>query len=145
MRRQLLAIALVGLLAGCYGSSSSPTPGDMTDVQGELEAHGMVITDAVAGDAGCADPTLHDNARRLTVTAADGQAYQIYLFNWYKDADFLAAAGAFDACVAAFAASGNALVVETVEVSPWRAYGPGWTRALRDAVQQSLEAAASGQ
>jgi hypothetical protein len=146
MARLLAAAVAVLLLAGCYGGSASPTPGDMTDVLGELTAHGVTMTDTVAGDPGCADPSLFDNARRLVVTsAADGRSYTVYLFRWRNVTDYNAAADAFDACVAAFAGDAGTITVETVDVSPWRAYGPGWTAEVRDAVQQALEGAGSGQ
>jgi hypothetical protein len=104
------------------------------------------MTDTVAGDPGCADPSLFDNARRLAVTsAADGRSYTVYLFRWRNVTDYSAAADAFDGCVAAFAGQPGATTVETVDVAPWRAYGPGWTPELRDALRQALEGAASGQ
>jgi len=146
MARLLAAALAMLLIAGCYGGSSSPTPGDMTDVLGELTAHGLTMTDTVAGDPGCADASLFDNARRLAVTsAADGRSYTLYLFRWRNVTDYNAAADAFDACVAAFAGQPGAAAVETVDVSPWRAYGPGWTTAMRDALQQALSAAGTGQ
>jgi hypothetical protein len=143
---RLLAAALAVLLAGCYGGSSSPTPGDMVDVLGELTAHGLTMTDTVAGDPGCADASLFDNSRRLAVTsAADGRSYTVYLFRWRNVTDYRAAADAFDSCVAAFAGQPGAATVEMVDVSPWRAYGPSWTSEVRDALRQALEGAGTGQ
>jgi hypothetical protein len=146
MARLLAAAVATLVLAGCYGGSASPTPGDMTDVLGELTAHGMTMTDTVAGDPGCADPSLFDNARRLVVTAAaDGGSYTVYLFRWRNVTDYNAAADAFDACAAAFAGRPGTAPVETVDVSPWRAYGPGWSSDVRDAIGQALAGAGSGQ
>ena len=144
---RLLAAALCLLsIAGCYGGSSAPTPGDMVDVLGELSANGLTMTDTVAGDPGCADSSLFDNARRLQVTsAADGRSYTVYLFRWRNVTDYSAAADAFDACMTAFPGQPGAVTVETVDVSPWRAYGPGWTGEVRDALQHALEGAATGQ
>lgn len=144
---RLLVVALCVLsIAGCYGSSSSPTPGDMVDVLGELTANGLTMTDTVAGDPGCSDSSLFDNARRLQVTAAaDGRSYSVYLFRWRNVTDYTAAADAFAGCVAAFAGQPGNVSVETVDVSPWRAYGPGWTSEVSQALEQALEGAAAGQ
>jgi hypothetical protein len=147
VRRFSLAVATLALVAGCYGSSSSsPTPGDMTDVQGELEAHGATIKNAVAGDAGCPDQTLVSNARRLELTlAGDSKTYEVYLFRWKDQSTYTAAAPSFSLCVSAFADRGSSVHVETVEISPWRAYGPEWSKEMHDALQQALADAATGQ
>jgi hypothetical protein len=143
--RLLVATALIALVAACYGGSAGPTPGDMVDVLGELSAHGATMTDTVAGDAGCADQTLVDNARRLAVTfAPDDRTYTVYLFRWLNNADYGEAGSAFAACVAAYRQANPSASVETVDVSPWRAFGPGWSQALRDSVGQALTAAARG-
>ena len=119
--------------------------GDMTDVQADLEAHGATIKDAVAGDSGCADQSLISVARRLELTlASDRKMYLVYLFRGKDQPTWTAAASAFDRCVSAFANRGTSVDVETIEVSPWRAYGPNWSRDMRDALQQALSDAAKG-
>lgn len=135
------------LTAGCGGARPTPSPGGMVAVLGALAAHGASVTDVVAGDSGCSDPSLHDNAQRITLTlAADGRTYEVYLLRWRRQSDFDAAAAAFAACVADAAASpGGADAMETVELAPWRAYGPGWGREMRDVIAQSLASAAGGQ
>jgi hypothetical protein len=143
---RLAALALVLLLAGCYGNSTSPTPGDSVDVLAELAANGATVTDAVAGDAGCSDESLQDNARRLDLTlAADGKPYTVFLFRWRNQAEYAAASSAFYLCVSQYADHRGSVHVETVEVSPWRAYGPDWGRGMHDALQSALAGAATGQ
>ena len=144
--RRLAALSLTLLVAACYGGSTGPTPGDMVDVLGELSAHGVTMTDTVAGDAGCADPTLVDNARKLQVSfAPDEKTYTIYLFRWLNNADYQEAAAAFDGCIAAYQAAHAGLTIGKVGLSPWRAYGPDWTPDLQDAVDGALADAAQGQ
>jgi hypothetical protein len=143
--RWLAAILVAVFVTGCYGGSAGPTPGDMVDVLGELSAHGATMTDTVAGDAGCADQTLVDNARRLAVSyTPDDQTYTIYLFRWLNNSDYGEAAPAFSGCVAAYGQAHPNATVETVDVSPWRAFGPAWSPQLRDAVAQALTAATNG-
>ena len=131
--RRLAALALALLLAGCYGGSTGPTPGDMVDVLGELSAHGVTMTDTVAGDAGCPDQTLVDNARKLVVSfAPDEKTYTVYLFRWLNNADYSEAAQAFDSCVVSYQSSNAGSSVDKVDLSPWRAYGPDWTQPLHE-------------
>lgn len=144
--RKLIALGFALLLAGCYGGSTGPTPGDMVDVLGELSAHGVTMTDTVAGDAGCPDQTLVDNARKLQVSfAPDEKTYTVYLFRWLNNADYNQAAQAFDSCVVSYQGSIGGSSVAKVDVSPWRAYGPDWTQDLHDAVAGALADAATGQ
>jgi hypothetical protein len=145
MRRLAAVLALVACLSACYGGSSGPTPGDMVDVLGALSAHGATMTDTVAGDAGCADQSLVDNARRLQLSfSPDGQTYTAYLFRWLNNADYVDAGPAFEQCLLAYRAAHAGTDVMSVEVSPWRAFGPAWTAALRDAINQGLTDAAEG-
>src|SRR3954467_9894513 len=101
------------LLAACYGGAAGPTPGDMVDVLGELSAHGATMTDTVAGDAGCADQTLGDNARKLRVSfAPDKKPYTVSLFRWLNSRDSGEASRPFDACVAAYQGANTGSAVE---------------------------------
>jgi hypothetical protein len=134
-------------LAAACAASPTPSPANMTGVLNELAAHGASLVDVVGGDAGCSDASLQGNGTRLTLRfALDGRDYDVYLFRWRRASDYEAADGAFDACSAAFAAAGGAGTgrLATVEVFPWRAFGIGWTEAVRDAVVDSLTAAAAG-
>ena len=145
MARRLAIASLALLLTACYGGSSAPTPGDMTDVLGDLAANGLTMTDTVAGDTGCSDGSLADNARRLEMAfAPDGQSYTVYLFRWRRDADFTAAGPAFDRCAEAYRQAHPSAPFDTVDVSPWRAFGPAWTPQLREALEQALAGAAAG-
>lgn len=145
---KLAVLALFAALAalGC-GPEPSATPGDMVTLLNELTAHGTTVRDMVAGDAGCSDPTLRDNATRLQLTlASEERDHTVYLFRWRRQSDYDTAAASFSLCVSEFANRLSSSVrVDTVAASPWRAYGPGWTPTLHDALQQSLEAAAVGE
>lgn len=143
VRGAALAVA-VALAAMACGPTPTPSPEDMTGVLNELAAHGATVKDIVAGDAGCADPSLHGNASRLTLTlAVDGRDYEVYLFRWRRPSDYEAANGPFQQCVAEFVQN-RSTDVEIVEVAPWRAFGAGWTFDAKEAIEQSLAAAAAG-
>ncbi len=143
--RRLAALALTVLVSACYGGSASPTPGDMVDVLGELSAHGVTMTDTVAGDAGCADQSLFDNARKLQVSfSPDGKTYTVYLFRWLNNADYLEAGASFDSCAVAYQGAQSGSTVTKVDVSPWRAFGPDWSADLQAAVSGALADAAKG-
>jgi hypothetical protein len=143
--RRFAAVALTVLVSACYGGSASPTPGDMVDVLGELSAHGVTMTDTIAGDAGCADQSLVDNARKLQVSfAPDGKTYTVYLFRWLNNADYIEAGSAFDSCAVAYQGAHSGSTITKVDVSPWRAFGPDWTTDLQEAVNGALADAAMG-
>ena len=115
----------------------------MVALLAEMSAHGLSVRDNVAGDPGCGQPSLRDNASRLTIQlAGEPAAYTVFLFRWRRPADFDAAAADFGACVAEFSQVGTA--VSTLEHSPWRAFGPNWSAALEAALDDSLAGAAGG-
>jgi len=117
----------------------------MVDVLGELSAHGVTMTDTVAGDAGCVDQSLVDNARKLQVSfSPDGKTYTVYLFRWLNNADYTEAGSAFDGCALEYQGAHSGSSVTKVDVSPWRAFGPGWTTDLQAAVSGALADAAKG-
>ncbi len=146
-RLAALAIAAIGGVVVACGAAPAPTAGDMTLVLSELAAHGATVRDIVAGEPGCADASLQGNGSHLKLTlAADGRDYDVYLFRWRRASDYDAASQPFNSCVSSFADSLDSSVrVEIVEISPWRAFGPGWTQDMHDTVQQSLAAAAVGE
>jgi hypothetical protein len=74
----------------------------------------------------------------------DGRDYEIYLFRWRRAGDYEAAADSFARCVGDHAAENSAVNVEMVDLSPWRAYGAGWSDELRRAVDGALRAAGGG-
>ena len=59
-----------------------------------------------------------------------------WLGRWRRPADHAAAADAFQACVAEFAQRAGATAA-TVDVAPWRAFGPGWSDAMQTALDQA--------
>jgi len=138
----LLSIAI----ATACGAAPSPSIGDITAVMGALALRGATIHQQVSGDAGCTDSTLHPNALRLDLTLAqDGSNYEVYLFRWRRPADFDASAGPFAACLDEYtgAVVGEA-DVDSIEVRPWRAFGPAWTEELRRTLEQALRATGGG-
>jgi hypothetical protein len=144
-RARGLAVAVAGLaVAACGSTGASPTPGDMTAVLEQLALHGASVIRTVSGDAGCADSALHSNAVRIDLTVDDMPSEQrVYLFRWRRPADFDAAADSFAGCVSGYSAPAEG-AVETVEVPPWRAFGPNWSDELRQALEAGLSAAAGG-
>ncbi len=131
------------LIAGCgvFVAPSQPTAGDLTDIANGLVRRNMTITNQVAGDPGCGSQgssPLHSNAVRYDVRPPGMNAsYPVYVFGWKSQATFDADKPEFDSCVQAEEQSASG-PVDTVEHLPWRAFGPGWPVALRDAVDAAL-------
>jgi len=118
----------------------------MTAVLGALALRGATIHQQVSGDAGCTDSTLHPNALRIDLTLTqDGTDYEVYLFRWRRPADYDSSADNFEACLDEYAGAilGEA-DVESIELRPWRAFGPGWTDELRLTLEQALRSTGGG-
>jgi len=140
MVRRLLALAVVvPMLIGCGTfTAPAPTAGDFTDIVGALVRRNMTVTDQVSGDDGCANSSLYSNAVRYYVKpAGDSTSHPVYVFGWKSQATFDADKAAFDTCVQDYSGSSSGPMT-SVEHLPWRAYGPGWPSALKDAVDAAL-------
>lgn len=138
-----VALLLLAVLAACTNAAQpSPTPRDFTAVLENLALRGATIHEAVSGDAGCPAVPLHGNAVRLELTLAeDDSDYEVFLFRWRRAGDYEAAAEEFEACLEDYARSSVGVFVEVVELSPWRAYGPGWSDQLMTTLEEALRAA----
>ena len=116
------SVLLALVVTGCY-SSPGPSPvGGIEEVIANLVLRGVTVTSSVSGDAGCSDPTLHDNAVHLSV-AYQNQSTELYVLQWRRTSDFDAAADAYANCVADFRSHNPGSSVATVDVPPWRAFG----------------------
>jgi hypothetical protein len=141
--RRLASLAIAALLLTSCGAFTAPAPtaGELTDIVGTLVRRNMTVTDQVSGDAGCGNSALYSNAVRYDVRpATDTTAYSVYVFGWKSEATFDADKAAFDTCVQTYSGT-NPGTMTTVEHLPWRAYGPGWPPALKDAVDAALTGA----
>jgi hypothetical protein len=138
-----VTLALLVAAAACAdGAAPTPTPRDFTAVLESLALRGATIHQAVAGDSGCPTLPLHSNAVRLELTLQqDGEDYEIYLFRWRRPEHYTAATEAFADCLEQYAAASVAVNVDSIELAPWRAFGPGWTDELRSALGGALRAA----
>jgi len=138
----LAAAVLPLVLTGC-GAFVAPTQqaaGELTDVVNNLVRRNMTVTGQVAGDPGCGGgpSSLYSNAVRYDIRPPGStQSYPVYVFDWKSQQAFDADKAAFDACVGSAKAQSTA-GLDAVEHLPWRAFGPGWTPELRDAVDAAL-------
>jgi hypothetical protein len=130
------------LLAACGGERPGPTPADRQGIFEELARRGATVSDIVSGDSGCGDPALAGNAThfRLTVPGASGRA-DVYLFTFKNRPFYERGASAVDACQRAYEARSARAGgrVERIDVSPYRAFGDGWTPGLRSFLQATMQ------
>ena len=103
--RAVLAVLLLPCLTvACYSfAEPSLRPGDSRDVMAALARHGVVVSDVMAGESACDDPSLIANALHLVAAGPDDPDPRdvfIYLFRvrgWEDSAE------AVDACQDAYA------------------------------------------
>jgi hypothetical protein len=144
---RLFAVAVL-VVAGCgqvIGSPPTHAPESFPEIVSQLGRFGVVAANWVAGDAGCADPTLDPTAIRFDASGLDQAApilLRIYIFR-NRDAWERRRADV-DACVAEWAAEPASF--EFVDPSPYVLAGPGpWPPEFEAAVRRALaEASGSG-
>ncbi len=147
--RAVAALAVVvatTLATGCAGPPISPTPQPASGIYQQIALHGGAVVSAVAGDPGCTVPGQIPLAThvRLRVPAASAQIDDMYLFVYADRPAFDRQAANFAACRNAYAASAatGGRPVRDVQVSPYRAFGPGWSDSTLDVIRQSMVVAA---
>jgi hypothetical protein len=138
-------VLLPSLTVACYSfAEPSLRPGDSRDVMDALARRGVVISDVMAGESACDDPSLIANALHLVAVGPDDPDPRdvfLYLFRvrgWEDSAE------AVDACQDAYAESvdGGALV-RRVDVPTYRAFGADWSNGLTEAIHDALEEASA--
>jgi hypothetical protein len=145
--RALAGLVAVAMLAGaCAGPPVPNTPQPATSVFQELAILGGSTLTLTSGDPGCTDRDMVPYAihAQVKLPASATQASDVYLFTWASRAGWTRGAVAFDSCRSEYAAGSLAAgrAVDEVEVSPYRAFGPGWSPALKTALAQALARAA---
>lgn len=143
----VLAAGLAVLLSACAGTSGgAPTtsPSDFGSFAATLSARGVSLTNVVAGDAGCTDPTLASTAISFRVSGLDQPtpvAARVFLFGSGASYDRLRQS--VDACAGWFVSDPSAYV--SIDASPYVLVGQGpWGPQLQAALKAALEGAAAG-
>jgi len=144
-RRLLLAVLGAIVLVSCAGERPGPTAASREGLIEELARRGATVSDIVAGETGCDDRALAENAVRfrLMVPGATGGGV-VHLFAFKDRPTFEEAAGAVDGCQHAFEARSarDGGRVGRVDVSPYRAFGDGWDAAQTDFLEATMRAVA---
>ena len=139
------ALALVVALAGCAGVLQSPPvpdPEAFPGISSQLGRFGVEVSNWVAGDPGCDDPTISPTSMRFDARGLDQATpvqMRIYIFRnreaWERrmpDVDKCAQQWAVDPAT-----------FEILQVSPYVLAGQGpWPPEFDAAVRQGLEEAA---
>lgn len=148
--RRLACLTLVAVLAlaACTGTRPRSTPLDLSGVVTELIKRQVAVVQTIGGDPGCDDADLRPNGVHLRVSLKpDPTVYDIYLFRFKDDATWSSGSAAVTACAAAGASTATAAAdgaLQTIAVSPYRAFGLGWPSALRAALEATLRVASAG-
>jgi hypothetical protein len=120
-----------------------------TGVFEQIALQGGSVERATSGDAGCQDPRQAPYAIHLRVRVPAGARAEsdVYLFTYADRAAWGREAAAFEACRSAYEATaapaGSA--VPHIDISPYRAFGSGWSPEVENALIRALtKAAGSG-
>jgi hypothetical protein len=149
----LLAVvsAVCVLVVGCASgavSSPLPTPGGYTEIFEAWALNGISVHERTSGDPGCGDRSLADNAVHVVISMPpDDEPRDVYLFRFRNNVRWADAAPLVDTCQHAFEAisARTGGPVERIDVSPYRAFGDGWTPEERAALERGLaEVAGNG-
>ncbi|KRT63413.1 MAG: hypothetical protein XU10_C0011G0025 [Chloroflexi bacterium CSP1-4] len=148
-RRSNALVAVAALTIAACGSVVTtmplPTPADAIGIFEQWALRGVAVHERTSGDPGCSDPSLDDNAIHVVVSMdAGGQRRDVYLFRFRNRVRWTDGAPAVDACQGEFEARSARVggPVDRVDVSPYRAFGDGWSPELRAALESGLLVAA---
>lgn len=152
MRRpQRLAARLPGVLAlagaawvaaGCYSfSQPSYAPGDQRDVLQAISRRGIVVSEAMPGQAACGDPDLIGNVLFLTARMPDEAEPRDVYIHAYRERSWDASEAEVDACQAEYAADHPGARIRRLDVPTWRVFGADWSDELTTEVRAALEEA----
>ena len=140
-----MTIAAVIVFTACStGTAASPplpTPGGYTEIFEAWALNGIAVHQRTSGDAGCGDPSLADNAVHAVVSMApDPTQRDVFLFRFRNTVRWADGGPLVDACQAAFEAISARAggPVARIDVSPYRAFGDGWSPELEAALKRGL-------
>jgi hypothetical protein len=143
--RLVMAIAVACALAACSGSAVGspplPTPGGYTEIFEAWVLQGVAIHQRTSGEPGCGDQSLADNAIHVVVSMEpDPTPRDVYLFRFRNSVRWADEVAVVDACQQTFEAISARAggPVSRIDVSPYRAFGDGWTPELRAALERGL-------
>lgn len=147
----LCAAGALVALAGCgsgVASPPQPTPGGYTEIFEAWALNGVTVYARTSGDPGCGDQSLADNAVHVVVSMPpDDEPRDVYLFRFRNSVRWADAQPLIDACQSTFEAISARAggPVSRIDISPYRAFGDGWTRELQAALERGLaEVAGNG-
>ncbi|MGH2468409.1 MAG: hypothetical protein ACRDGL_11885 [Candidatus Limnocylindrales bacterium] len=138
----LTLVAVLALAACTGGGRPRSTPMDLSGVVTELIKRQVAVVQTIGGDPGCDDASLRPNGVHLRVSLTrDPTVYDVYLFRFKDDVTWGSQSAAVTACAAAVTSTASAPAggsLQTIAVSPYRAFGLGWPSALRVALDGAL-------
>jgi hypothetical protein len=143
-RSGAIATLVIGALtvSGCYSlSQPSFAPGDQRDVLRSITRRGVLVEEALAGEAACDDPELVGNVLYLSARLPEEtEARDVYV-HAYRERSWEASKDEVDACQAEYAAAHPGSVVHRLDVPTFRVFGADWSDGLTTELRAALEEA----
>lgn len=145
VRSAAAVLAAAAIASACAGPPVADTPQPATGVFTQMATNGIATENLTSGDSGCNDPAQAPFAihAKVRYPASASGTSDVYLFTYADRGAWQREADAFESCRAAYASgAANGRTVDELAISPYRAFGAGWSPQLRAAIRQSLTQAA---
>ena len=138
------AVVLLAACGSAIGSPPLPTPGGYTEIFESWALNGIAVHERTSGDPGCGDESLADNAVHVVVSFPPDPSPETSTSSTSATACAGPTGTIVDACQSAFEAISARAggPVARIDVSPYRAFGDGWTPELEAALKRGLASVA---
>src|SRR5437762_4170430 len=127
-------------LGACEADNNpaNPTPASIPNVLGVLVQRGIVVSNVVSGDPGCADSNLAHTAVSMSASGFDqATPTKLYLYAFRNRATFQQLAPTVDACARTYATDPAAY--GSIQASPFVLAGPGpWSPDFTSRLRAAL-------
>jgi hypothetical protein len=139
-----VALAACLALSGCEADNNpaNPTPASLPNLLRVFGQSGLVVSNVISGDAGCADQSLAPTAISFDVRGLDqATPTRVHVYGFRNRATFDRLVSTVDACARSYVT--NPATYGSIQLSPYALSGPGpWAPVFAGRLREALTNAA---